>query len=239
MSTETNRHLSDIKGYVRAINTSLCEAPNPSTVEITNDCTKPVPVFFCDPQKEFDKTILCDKNTFAKVVVVTEYSSTGVPTSTAYNLDGSLYTGDIVNDLTLCEVDLESDDIIICANGVGLVQWVVKKNGVPTGEIYYTDKFGVLVSTPADFTYGECQLCLPLQEGFMGDAATLAEFDSIYIDIPKCCSVTYTTSAGTVTLPAKEQNWIFTQSFNCFVSSYKISATCDVNLIFSLLTKTK
>lgn len=82
-------------------------------------------------------------------------------------------------------------------------------------------------------------LCEAQQESFYGNNANLTIFDSIFIDIPKCCSVTYTTSAGSINLPAKEQNWIFTQSFNCFVSNYTITSDCNIEQVFTLLTKTK
>ena len=204
----------------------------PTDVTVLNTCDNPIPVYFCDPSKEFDHQILCTPDG-TKIIVVTTYSSTGVPSSIAYNLDQSLYTGDI-NLLTNCDIDLESDPIIICINGVA-----AKKNGVPTGDVYYTDKFGVLIPAPAIFTFGECVLCSPKQESFLGNNPTLTEFNSISVDIPKCCSVTITHSAGTITLLPKQQNWIYTQSFDCMLTDYSITSTCDVNLINTILIKTK
>ena len=209
----------------------------PTDVTVLNTCDNPIPVYFCDPSKEFDHQILCTPDG-TKVIVVTTYSSTGIPSSIAYNLDQSLYIGDI-NLLTNCDVDLESDPIIICIDGVSAIQWVVKKNGVPTGDVYYTDKFGVLIPAPAIFTFGECVLCSPKQESFLGNNPTLTEFNSISVDIPKCCSVTITHSAGTITLLPKQQNWIYTQSFDCMLTDYSITSTCDVNLINTILIKTK
>ncbi len=209
----------------------------PTDVTVLNTCNNPIPVYFCDPSKEFDHQILCAPDG-TKVIVVTTYSSTGVPSSIAYNLDQSLYTGDI-NLLTNCDIDLESDPIIICIDGVSAIQWVVKKNGVPTGDVYYTDKFGVIISAPAVFTFGECVLCSPKQESFLGNNPTLTEFNSISVDIPKCCSVTISHSAGTITLLPKQQNWIYTQSFECMLTNYSITSTCDVNLINTILIKTK
>ena len=209
----------------------------PTDVTVLNTCDNPIPVYFCDPSKEFDHQILCTPDG-TKVIVVTTYSSTGIPSSIAYNLDQSLYIGDI-NLLTNCDVDLESDPIIICIDGVSAIQWVVKKNGVPTGDVYYTDKFGLLIPAPAIFTFGECVLCSPKQESFLGNNPTLTEFNSISVDIPKCCSVTITHSAGTITLLPKQQNWIYTQSFDCMLTDYSITSTCDVNLINTILIKTK
>ena len=209
----------------------------PTDVTVLNTCDNPIPVYFCDPSKEFDHQILCTPDG-TKVIVVTTYSSTGIPSSIAYNLDQSLYIGDI-NLLTNCDIDLESDPIIICIDGVSAIQWVVKKNGVPTGDVYYTDKFGLLIPAPAIFTFGECVLCSPKQESFLGNNPTLTEFNSISVDIPKCCSVTITHSAGTITLLPKQQNWIYTQSFDCMLTDYSITSTCDVNLINTILIKTK
>lgn len=209
----------------------------PTDVTVLNTCNNPVPVYFCDPSKEFDHQILCTSDG-TKIIVVTTYSSTGVPSSIAYNLNQSLYTGDI-NLLTNCDIDLESDPIIICIDGVSAIQWIIKKNGVPTGDVYYTDKFGVLIPAPAIFTFGECVLCSPKQESFLGNNPTLTEFNSISVDIPKCCSVTITHSAGAITLLPKQQNWIYTQSFECMLTDYNITSTCDVNLINTILIKTK
>ena len=209
----------------------------PTDVTVLNTCNNPVPVYFCDPSKEFDDQILCAPDG-TKIIVVTTYSSTGVPSSIAYNLDQSLYTGDI-NLLTNCDIDLESDPIIICIDGVSAIQWIIKKNGVPTGDVYYTDKFGVIIPTPTLFTFGECVLCSPAQQSFTGNAATLAEFNSVYVDIPECCSVTITHSAGSITLPSKKVNWVYTQKFDCMLSNYTITSTCDISLVHTILIKTK
>lgn len=209
----------------------------PSDVNIINTCTNPIPVYFCDPTQEYDKEILCAPDG-TRIVVVTTYSSTGIPSSIAYNLDGTIYSGTI-SELRTCDIDLESDPIIICINGITAYQWVVKKDGEPTGDVYYTNKFGALIGIPVDFTLGECSLCDPKQESFIGNNSTLTEFNSIAIFIPKCCTITYMTSAGTVTIPSQSNPWMYSQSFECNVTGYNISASCDINNITTTLTKTK
>ena len=70
--------------------------PNPTKVAIDSSCAAPVFVQLCNPS-EYDSTILCDPVTGAKVIVTTNYTSAGVPTSTTYNLDGTLYLLPIAN----------------------------------------------------------------------------------------------------------------------------------------------
>lgn len=42
----------------------------------------------CPGDTEFDTVTLCDPVTGASILVVTTYSDAGVPTATAYNIDG-------------------------------------------------------------------------------------------------------------------------------------------------------
>jgi len=107
--------------------------------------------------KEFDKTILCNVNTGAKVILVTSYDPvTGVPTTTQYNLDGSINT-DPISDLESCgDSDTESDQVQGCGDGVQVVQWIEKKNGVATGVVYYTNSAGIVIPAPGVFTIGDC-----------------------------------------------------------------------------------
>ena len=189
-SFETNGLLGKL---TRTIDKLICLIKNPEPIPVeglncdeTTSSTEVTSVVQSIPHPDFvqrvtlcnsggfDKTILCDKNTFNKVIVVTSYSELGVPTSIAYNIDGSLYTGDITTDLVTCDIDLESDEIIICIEGEAAVQWVVKKDGIPTGEVYYTDKTGQLITAPTDFTIGECPDCTNIQS-----QGTLVSWDQL------------------------------------------------------------
>lgn len=88
-----------------------------------------------------------------------------------------------------------------------------------------------------DPTCAQCNniTCQAMQESFTGDNATLALFNSIMMIIPKCCEITLTTSAGTIVLPAQQENWVYSYCFECPVSDFSIEGDCvdDVHVILS------
>lgn len=111
----------------------------------------------CPDVKEFDNSILCDKDTGAKVVVVTGYDANGVPASTAYNLDGTPYAG-ALTDLESCAGSgEESDPETMCDNGTTVfVRWYVKKDGEPTGVFFDTDMTGAPYVPVGPIALGDC-----------------------------------------------------------------------------------
>lgn len=97
--------------------------------------------------QEFDKQILCDPDG-TRVVAVVSYSATGVPTPTIYTLAGALYAGDPQR-LTDCMLaGEESDALEWCDNGVNVTQWVVKCGGEPTGDVFWTNAAGAVITVP-------------------------------------------------------------------------------------------
>lgn len=80
--------------------------------------------------------------------------------------------------------------------------------------------------------------CDPAVESFLGDNATLVNFNSMELFIPKCCEVTVNTSAGSFTLPAQSQKWFYCKEFGCNITEYEIVADCTDD-ITTILTRTK
>lgn len=97
---------------------------------------------------------------------------------------------------------------------------------------------GVKINTePIGLTTCEKE-CSPSIESFMGDSATLTEYNQIEVFLPKCCNVTIITSAGNFTIPASPNKQYYTKKFDCFLTSYSITSDCEVDTIMSILTKT-
>lgn len=120
----------------------------------------------CPGDTEFDHQVLCAPDGTKVVVVVTYEPLTGVPTSSFYDLSGIAWTGDPAT-LRTCDEDIESDPVIWCSGGQEYTQWVVKSDGVPTGEIYWTDSLtGTIQSAaPPAPTLGACGC---INEPFIG-----------------------------------------------------------------------
>lgn len=111
----------------------------------------------CASAVEFDTLALCDPATLLPVFIVTRYSPLGVPTSAAFNPDGTPYPGPI-NGLVSCDtIDLESDALEMCDGGAtSFVRWVVKRNGVPTG-VSFDTTLGLAPYVPTGVvTVGRC-----------------------------------------------------------------------------------
>lgn len=139
---------------------------------------------------DFDHTLLCDPA--GNIVIASvSYSSSGVPTTTFYNLNGTLYVGPTP---VRCSDTLESDPIEGCASGVTYFQWVVKNNGQPTGTVYYTDTTGVLVPAPIGFTIGACTAS-PITDHIClcdDNAGILTPFKRFYTYDPNTDIITFT-----------------------------------------------
>ena len=111
------------------------------------------------------------------------------------------------------------------------------KDGIEVSTSTFWIVDGVKITTePLDII--ECEVCDPQTESFLGDNATLTQFNNITVIIPKCCEATITTSAGTIIIPSIGGAKVMTEHFDCFVSDYQITSTC-VDEITTILTKTK
>jgi len=83
------------------------------------------------------------------------FTSTGVVTApTYYLLDGTPYTG-ALGECT-SNSNLESDGVPYCDNGVSIIRWYVKENGVPNGEVYDTDLDNNILPFSSTATIGDC-----------------------------------------------------------------------------------
>jgi hypothetical protein len=113
--------------------------------------------------KEADKFIKCDPATGETKVIVVTYSATFVPTSVAYNLDGSPYAGSIAALIECPDVELESDYEEFCDGGVDFMRWYVKQNGTPTGQYFDTTIIGLpYTATPAAVVGACSDICTPI-----------------------------------------------------------------------------
>lgn len=119
-------------------------------------------VRICNAQ-EFDKSILCDPTDGRRIVLVTTYSATGVPTSVAYELSGAVYPNPITGLVQCADADTESDAVEMCDGGnVTFIRWVVKRNGQPTGVVFDTTIAGVPYAPAGVVTVGSCQANAPV-----------------------------------------------------------------------------
>lgn len=123
----------------------------------------------CPTESEFDTLSLCDPNTGLPVFVVTSYSSTGLPSTTAYNIDGTPY-GSPLSALVSCDTALESDPLEMCdsATQTSFIRWVVKKNGQPTGVVFDTTLLGVAYAAAGPVSVGSCLLATCGPETYLG-----------------------------------------------------------------------
>ena len=171
--------------------------------------------------------------------------STTPPTVTDF--DGNDVTGTVTP--TVCQdVTFDTEKEFYCVDGVDYTRNDCTKKDkagvVISVESYWQDITGAIVEAPTGgvITKGACEICNPAIESFYGNNATLTGFNKFTVDIPKCCSVEITTSAGTITLPAKPINWIFCEHFECDLTNYNIAITdgeCKPDDIYTILTKTK
>ena len=97
-------------------------------------------VQLCDAPKDIEKVVLCDKNTGHKVAVISDLTDPLAPVVTTWDLNAAApWVGSMAN-LEACPgVEMESDQVEMCDNGVTFLRWVVKSNGEPTGDKFDTD----------------------------------------------------------------------------------------------------
>jgi hypothetical protein len=115
----------------------------------------------CPSDSEFDTVTLCTPgNNPLPIFLVMSYSSTGLPTSTAYNADGTIYVGS-VSALVPCGANSESDPLEMCDNTTPFIRWVVKNNGAPTGTTFDTTLTGTPYTPSGIVLQGRCPLPEP------------------------------------------------------------------------------
>lgn len=164
---------------------------------------------------------------------------------TVQDFNGNDVTGTVTP--TACvDVTYDTEKEFFCVDGVDYTRNdCIKKDKDGTFlevNSFWQDITGTVVPEPTGTkTRGACEICTPTTESFLGDNATLTEFNEITIDIPKCCAVSFTTNAGTINLPSKNSNWIFCQKYDCNLTSFSLSASTQECLdeTFVILTKTK
>lgn len=119
------------------------------------------------PPADYEKTVMCDPATGARVLVITDLSVPTAPVVSYWSLSaGAPFTG-VTTGLVQCSsaaVSVESDQRPMCDNGQDFLRWYVKENGQPTGQFYDTLLDGSLyvagaptpgacVITPKQFIY--------------------------------------------------------------------------------------
>lgn len=111
-------------------------------------------------EKDHGWEILCDPVTNARIVV--EFSRnevTNILDRTATTMGGTPWAGNL-DDLVTCDTpDMESDPISWCAAGVNVLQHVLKIDGTPTGDVFWTNAItGSVITAPVAPTLGTCSV---------------------------------------------------------------------------------
>lgn len=88
------------------------------------------------PAVDYEAIVRCDPAGNSILVVSAIDTATGIPTPTAYNLDGSLYAG-AIGDLGACDTpEIESDPVEMCDAGtVNFLRWFIKQDGAIIGSV--------------------------------------------------------------------------------------------------------
>ena len=118
----------------------------------------PIPVCI-QGERDFAEVYLCDVNNGHTVLIRTVLDhDTNTFVTTYFDLvTGTDWSGNPATDLVQCaDSELESDRIKGCDNGTPVSKWVVKKDGEPTGVVYYTDDITDAIVTPIAWLEGAC-----------------------------------------------------------------------------------
>lgn len=142
-------------------------APLPATgmpgelVQIVQAPGQALTVRFCADDKDFEVSCGKDPATGHEVQTVYRIEAGAMVVYGRWDVvTGQPWTGDPTT-LEACGGSrLESDERDVCVNGENLTQWIVKKDGVPTNAVYYTDANGQLVDVPASAVV-VAGLCVP------------------------------------------------------------------------------
>jgi hypothetical protein len=204
MSQLTDKHLTDISDGVRSINNKLCEnGSSASQVEVINDCTKPIPVFFCNTETKLDPEVVCLSND-GGVSIIKGWEvfdvSTNPPTSKFY-IGGVEVTGYSV---IPCSSNIKDREIItVCVDGKEWTKVIVFEADLPVSFLWL-DETDAPVATPDPLLINNIK-CLPLQqigiEQYSGLSNTTqnSTFSANEVTITYDTS-TFTTSPLTITL---------------------------------------
>jgi hypothetical protein len=216
------------------------QALQPSTAAGQN-CTNPLFVKLCG-DREFDTNTLCDPATGLPVLVITAYSDTGVPTSTAYNADGTLHTANAISALVACGSSSESDPIEMCDGGTTpFIRWVVKKNGAPTGVSFDTNLSGapyVIAGAVSKGACGTVNVVAPVDHClFDSDGVKVADVTVDYGQTPPVIWLAGTKTVVAIPLGGRVGSCADYQELdaNVGVSSYAININAAVNTGAGLL----
>lgn len=187
-TTDVNMTTEQCAGTVTRAVTHRVEAIIPAgTVVYTRRCPN---------DTEYDNSILCVPATGQRVVVVVSYSQTGIPTALAYTLAGAPYVGNI-NELVVCELDIESDSVDWCFNNADVIQWINKTNGLPNGEVYWTNAVGVVIPAPPQGSLLLKGICgferIDTELGCLTDGTTGAKQEVLIRTITRADGTTVTT----------------------------------------------
>lgn len=219
----------------------------PTEIAINNTCDNPVNVKICSDENlpKYDWELVCLTNDGGLNIVngiVVYNMTTDIPIQKIY-INGTEVSG---YDIVSCNKDVKYDyeKETICVDGKNWTKWYVWdkiNDNIPNlVTILWLDHNDIVVSPPDNnlINNSNCRVCNPLRESFYGNNSTITEFNHIRVDIPACCEVTITTSDGVITLPAKKQNYIYTETWDCLVNNYTISSLC-VDNILTIIKKTK
>lgn len=124
-------------GYARNPTIQVSAAAgSPLPVVVTNDCTSPVMTAVCEPVIDYEKVVLCDPVSESLVLVISSIdATTGVPTPVGYNMDGTIFAGDMAL-LRQCDTpEIESDPVEMCdCDGMTtFLRWYIKQDGQVIG----------------------------------------------------------------------------------------------------------
>jgi hypothetical protein len=197
-------------------------------------------VQLCDPSQDRELVKRCDPDTGAEILFQWDVTTTPPTLLSATDLTtGAAWAGDAATLVSCGGPALESDDRDVCVDGVSLSQWVVKKDGEPTGVVYYTDAAGQLVAVPATavITVGACAAAAlepEISDGFGDDLGTLLPSDNFIFDATAACSTPpcvfeIVTDAGTFRIRAGSA--ITTKTFSSKVTVQSVSVlsgTCSI-----------
>jgi len=239
MKTEKT-YLIDIFDKLHSI---FCSIRDGLSVSVTNDCTKPIPVYFCDQQStQIDPESVCLTND-GGITIINGWEvfdiSTNPPTSKLY-IGGIEVTGySVVSCDKQMQYDYEKERI--CVDGETWTKWYVwdkTGDGTPSlVSVLWLDKNDLVVMPPDQTLINniKCnQSCIPtISDAFGNDLSSLLPGTSFIITKPECCRINVITSAGSFTLIDGE-TYYGTDTFRCPITINSIniiSGSCSLDKI--------
>lgn len=172
---------------------SLQEKANKSLCCITEALS----VLTAPPIPEYEYELWCNPDDGTTVL---GFVDTATKALTFQNTDNTPYTG---NPPVVCSNSLESDALDYCLGGTPYTKWVLKDNGLPTGDVYWTDESNTLVAVPVGATRGKCEECTCTGEDFF----------------------TTITTSGTITIPFEADKINIIPNSNCCTAVVTLKGT--------------